>query len=142
MRGTLCAQQHRQDDVRFIPARAGNADEQSATPSFIPARAGNARRAHCRTQCPPVHPRACGERGDEAAQADLVDGSSPRVRGTPQEITEQRDGGRFIPARAGNEIVKVYRDHGISGAKGRDKRPAFDAMCKVAARHEFDVVTV
>jgi len=26
----------------------------------------------------------------------------------------------------GCEIVKVYRDHGISGAKGRDKRPAFD----------------
>jgi hypothetical protein len=24
------------------------------------------------------------------------------------------------------EIVKVYKDHGISGAKGRDKRPAFD----------------
>jgi DNA invertase Pin-like site-specific DNA recombinase len=24
----------------------------------------------------------------------------------------------------GCEIVKVYKDHGISGAKGRDKRPA------------------
>jgi Resolvase, N terminal domain len=26
----------------------------------------------------------------------------------------------------GCDVVKVYRDHGISGAKGRDKRPAFD----------------
>jgi hypothetical protein len=27
------------------------------------------------------------------------------------------------------EISRVYRDHGISGAKGRDKRPQFDALC-------------
>jgi DNA invertase Pin-like site-specific DNA recombinase len=40
----------------------------------------------------------------------------------------------------GCEITKVYRDHGISGAKGRDKRPQFDALCKAAARREFDVV--
>ena len=32
----------------------------------------------------------------------------------------------------GCEIVKVYKDHGISGAKGRDKRPAFDALCRDA----------
>src|SRR5262249_11907220 len=38
------------------------------------------------------------------------------------------------------EIVKVYKDHGISGAKGRDKRPAFDALHKAAVRREFDVV--
>jgi hypothetical protein len=31
-------------------------------------------------------------------------------------------------------------DHGISGAKGRDKRPQFDTLCKAAARREFDVV--
>jgi DNA invertase Pin-like site-specific DNA recombinase len=40
----------------------------------------------------------------------------------------------------GCEIVKVYKDHGISGAKGRDKRPAFDALCRAAARREFNVV--
>jgi DNA invertase Pin-like site-specific DNA recombinase len=37
-------------------------------------------------------------------------------------------------------IVKVYRDEGISGAKGRDGRPAFDALCKDAARRRFDMV--
>lgn len=37
-------------------------------------------------------------------------------------------------------IVKVYADDGISGAKGRDKRPGFNALCTAAARHEFDVV--
>jgi DNA invertase Pin-like site-specific DNA recombinase len=40
----------------------------------------------------------------------------------------------------GCEIVKVYKDHGISGAKGRDKRPQFDALCRAAARREFDMV--
>ena len=51
--------------------------------------------------------------------------------------------GRFrasLDNRAGWEIVHVYRDHGISGAKGRDKRPAFDALHKAAARREFDIV--
>jgi DNA invertase Pin-like site-specific DNA recombinase len=36
--------------------------------------------------------------------------------------------------------VTVYRDHGVSGAKGRDKRPAFDKLCKDAARRQFDMV--
>jgi DNA invertase Pin-like site-specific DNA recombinase len=40
----------------------------------------------------------------------------------------------------GCDVVKVYKDHGISGAKGRDKRPAFDALCCAATRREFDVV--
>jgi DNA invertase Pin-like site-specific DNA recombinase len=42
--------------------------------------------------------------------------------------------------RTWTHVVKVYRDHGISGAKGRDKRPAFDALCRAATRREFDVV--
>jgi DNA invertase Pin-like site-specific DNA recombinase len=41
---------------------------------------------------------------------------------------------------AGWEIVHVCRDHGISGAKGGDKRPAFDALHKAAARREFNVI--
>ena len=40
----------------------------------------------------------------------------------------------------GVAVVHVYKDHGVSGAKGRDKRPQFDAMCKAAARREFDLV--
>jgi DNA invertase Pin-like site-specific DNA recombinase len=31
-------------------------------------------------------------------------------------------------------------DHGISGAKGRNGRPAFDALCRDAARRQFDVI--
>ena len=37
-------------------------------------------------------------------------------------------------------IVEEFTDKGVSGAKGRDKRPAFDRLCKAAARSEIDVV--
>jgi DNA invertase Pin-like site-specific DNA recombinase len=47
---------------------------------------------------------------------------------------------RAVAERMGVEITKVYRDHGISGSKGRDKRPGFDRLCKDAARRQFDVI--
>lgn len=43
---------------------------------------------------------------------------------------------------AGHKITEVYSDAGISGSKGRDKRPAFDAMLKAAVRREFDMLAV
>ena len=47
---------------------------------------------------------------------------------------------REVAERAGWEVVEEYVDKGISGAKGRDKRPAFDRLCKAATRREIDVV--
>jgi DNA invertase Pin-like site-specific DNA recombinase len=44
--------------------------------------------------------------------------------------------------RAGHTVVKVFEDHGISGAKGRDKRPALDALLKAAVRREIDTIAV
>ena len=41
-------------------------------------------------------------------------------------------------AQAGWEIVGIYEDKGISGSKGRDKRPGFDCLCKDATRRKFD----
>lgn len=41
---------------------------------------------------------------------------------------------------AGWEIVAIFEDAGISGAKGREKRPAFDDLCKTVARREVDIV--
>ena len=38
------------------------------------------------------------------------------------------------------QVVEIYEDAGISGAKGREKRPAFDRMLKAAVRREFDVI--
>lgn len=45
-------------------------------------------------------------------------------------------------ARAGHNVVLVYSDAGVSGSKGRDKRPGFDAMLKGAVRREFDLLAV
>jgi DNA invertase Pin-like site-specific DNA recombinase len=63
-----------------------------------------------------------------------------RVSTVDQTTANQERELREIAGRMGCEITKVYKDHGISGAKGRDKRPQFDALCKAAARREFDVV--
>ncbi len=47
---------------------------------------------------------------------------------------------REVADKAGWEVVEEYVDRGISGSKGRDKRPAFDRLCKAATRREIDVV--
>ena len=38
------------------------------------------------------------------------------------------------------EVVEIFKDEGISGAKGRDRRPAFDALCRAVTRREIDMV--
>ena len=56
---------------------------------------------------------------------------------TPQnQIIRLRD----VAERAGWEVVEEFVDRGISGAKGRNGRPAFDRLCKAATRREIDVV--
>jgi DNA invertase Pin-like site-specific DNA recombinase len=37
-------------------------------------------------------------------------------------------------------LVAVFEDAGISGAKGRAQRPGLDAMMKMVARREIDMV--
>jgi len=60
---------------------------------------------------------------------------------TDHQTTENQERElREIAARSGWEIVEVYRDHGISGAKGRDERPAFDRLQKDAIRRKFDLI--
>src|ERR1700720_1895902 len=63
-----------------------------------------------------------------------------RVSTIDQTTANQERELREVANRMGCEIVKVYKDHGISGAKGRDKRPAFDALCRDAAQRKFDIV--
>ena len=63
-----------------------------------------------------------------------------RVSTLDQTTANQERELREIAERVGYEIVKVYKDQGISGAKGRDKRPAFDALCRDASKRQFDVV--
>ena len=50
-----------------------------------------------------------------------------------RELTEWAD-------RAGHEVVTIYDDNGVSGAKGREYRKEFDQLLKAAIRREFDLV--
>jgi DNA invertase Pin-like site-specific DNA recombinase len=63
-----------------------------------------------------------------------------RVSTLDQTTANQERELREIAARIGYDIVKIYKDQGISGAKGREKRPAFDALCRDATRRQFDMV--
>lgn len=45
-----------------------------------------------------------------------------------------------VAERAGWTIVAVFEDAGVSGAKGRDKRPGYDALLKAISRREIDMV--
>ena len=45
-----------------------------------------------------------------------------------------------VAERRGWTVTTAYEDAGISGGKGRDKRPGFDAMLKDATRRRFDVL--
>ncbi len=45
-----------------------------------------------------------------------------------------------VAAKAGWTVAEEFVDRGISGAKGRDKRPAFDRLCKAITRRDVDVV--
>jgi len=47
---------------------------------------------------------------------------------------------RRIADLNGWQIVTEFIDEGISGAKGRDKRPQYDALLKSAVRKEFDMI--
>jgi DNA invertase Pin-like site-specific DNA recombinase len=49
-----------------------------------------------------------------------------RVSTTDQTTAIQERELRAAAKRMGHTIVAVYADNGISGAMGRDKRPAFD----------------
>jgi DNA invertase Pin-like site-specific DNA recombinase len=63
-----------------------------------------------------------------------------RVSTSKQDTENQRRELEAVADRSGWKIVKVYEDAGISGAKGRDQRPALDAMMKAVNAKEFDMV--
>lgn len=63
-----------------------------------------------------------------------------RVSTSGQTVENQRLELSKADERNGWQIVAEFVDHGISGAKGRDKRPALDKMLKAVARREFDLI--
>lgn len=63
-----------------------------------------------------------------------------RVSTDGQSVENQRRELLAVAERRGWEVAQEYSDHGISGAKDRDKRPAFDRMLKGATRRDFDMI--
>ena len=63
-----------------------------------------------------------------------------RVSTGEQTTENQRRELEQVAKRSGWDVVEIYEDAGISGANGREKRPAFDKLLKDASRREFDLV--
>ena len=47
---------------------------------------------------------------------------------------------RAVAARMGWQIIEEFVDHGISGTKGRDRRPAYDRLYRAILRRELDLL--
>jgi DNA invertase Pin-like site-specific DNA recombinase len=63
-----------------------------------------------------------------------------RVSTAEQTTDNQRRELEAVAARHEWQVIEVFEDAGISGAKGRDQRPGLDAMMKAVARREVDMV--
>ena len=63
-----------------------------------------------------------------------------RVSTDRQATDNQLNELRLVAQRMGWEVAGEYVDRGISGAKGRDQRPQFDAMLTAATKREVDVI--
>jgi len=63
-----------------------------------------------------------------------------RVSTDGQTTANQRRELEAVAARSGWEIVGFYEDAGISGSKGRDKRPGFDRLLRDATARKVDMI--
>ena len=63
-----------------------------------------------------------------------------RVSTSGQTVDNQRLELMRVAEHRGWQVVQEYVDHGVSGAKGRDKRPQFDQLCRHAGAGRFDLV--
>ena len=65
-----------------------------------------------------------------------------RVSTSEQTTDNQINFLQEIVSRNGWKLVQTYVDEGISGTKGRDKRPEFDRLCKDMVRRKFNRILV
>jgi DNA invertase Pin-like site-specific DNA recombinase len=63
-----------------------------------------------------------------------------RVSTNGQTTENQRRELAAVAARSGWQVVEFYEDNGISGAKGRDKRPGFDRLLKDATTRKINMI--
>src|SRR5205807_2013796 len=63
-----------------------------------------------------------------------------RVSTAGQTTANQLRELRAVAHQRGWNVVEVYEDKGVSGARGRDRRPALDRLHRDAAQGRFDVI--
>jgi DNA invertase Pin-like site-specific DNA recombinase len=63
-----------------------------------------------------------------------------RVSTGSQTVENQRLELAKVAEQRGWTVVEIYSDNGVSGAKGRDKRPTLDRLCKDAIGGKIDMV--
>lgn len=63
-----------------------------------------------------------------------------RVSTDQQTVENQRLELQAVADRLGWTIIAELADEGISGAKGRDQRPAFDRLMQMVTRKEIDLI--
>jgi DNA invertase Pin-like site-specific DNA recombinase len=63
-----------------------------------------------------------------------------RVSTDGQTVENQRRELLAVAERHRWDVVEEFRDEGISGAKGRDRRPGLDRLMRAVARRQVDVV--
>ena len=65
-----------------------------------------------------------------------------RVSTTKQDTDNQLRELEGVAERSGWDVVRIFEDAGISGAKGRDKRPGLDSMMRAVNSKRFDMLLV
>jgi DNA invertase Pin-like site-specific DNA recombinase len=63
-----------------------------------------------------------------------------RVSTTNQSPENQVAELQAVAGRMGWQVKSIYIDHGVSGTKENTARPAFEDLCKAAARKEYGLV--
>lgn len=63
-----------------------------------------------------------------------------RVSTDSQTVDNQRRELTAVAERLGWNIIVELADEGISGAKGRDQRPAYDRLMQMVTRREIDLI--
>src|SRR4030081_118061 len=63
-----------------------------------------------------------------------------RVSTDGQTGDNQRRELKTAAKRHGWQVVETFADEGISGAKGRDKRPGLEKLLMGVARKDFDLI--
>jgi DNA invertase Pin-like site-specific DNA recombinase len=86
-----------------------------------------------------VHPRSKEKEFMNAKKIKRV-ALYVRVSTDHQTIKNQQHELEAVAERHGWTVMSVFKDQGISGAKGRDERPGFARLMQAVSRKEVDIV--